>query len=399
MSLICAENSPQLNTAQVEAYVLEHFPSDKPIRLEWIDDTSLNVLYPNSAIASQALTALQSPNQPGDLPLVSLRPAMPFSASPDSRLSLRIAKTTDRKERGARERSRYYLFHPEEDRADRFERERRRPLPRRRSGGSRDRDRGDYSRRYYDAHEDGARRRQDDYTEDMYDDDPPARQRQRRPTRSRSPGVKRRDRSFSPRPRRQRNLTRSRSPVELFPGRVKKRGIELFPERPTRSSSQPESSGVQQTKELFPGKVGGSTAAMDNYTSPPLPLRNTSASWKKVELFPEHSVAQFGQFNQLPHRIALEQKQQRALSLAERITMPKRSLADRITLPGDESNRRGNGELKIRGTARDGVTGNGDDLFAQKMMNAKGEGLVSDGMGVGSGGRRRRGRKKADEWM
>jgi len=169
----------------------------------------------------------------------------------------------------------------------------------------------------------------------------------------------------------------------------------LFPEHAMRSSSQPESLDVQQTKELFPGKVGGSTAAMDNYTSPLPPPRNTSASWKKMELFPEHSVVQF---DQLPHQTAMEQKQQKALSLAERITMPGRSLADRITLPGDESNRRGNGELKIRGTARDGVTGSSDDLFAQKMMDAKGEGLVSDGMGVG-GGRRRRGRKKADEWM
>jgi hypothetical protein len=58
--------------------------------------------------------------------------------------------------------------------------------------------------------------------------------------------------------------------------------------------------------------------------------------------------------------------------------MPPKSLAERINLPQP--------------------VGASDDLFAQKMANAKGEGLYSDGLRAGAR-RRGRGRKKADEFM
>jgi hypothetical protein len=59
-------------------------------------------------------------------------------------------------------------------------------------------------------------------------------------------------------------------------------------------------------------------------------------------------------------------------------------------------------DLRFKGVVRgnDGICGASDDLFARKMMSAKGQGLVSDKiLGFGGDGGRRRGRTKADEFM
>jgi hypothetical protein len=338
-------------------------------RLDWIDDTSLNLVYESPAVARAALAALSVEAAAEELPLLYLRPTKPFSQSPDSRLCARIAKPTDRKEPGARERSRYYLFHPEEDRGE--QRRDRRPRSRN-TGGSRER--GDYSRRYYDSREDGARRRNDEYAEDMYDDAGPTRKKRRSRSRSRSP----RRRSRSPPPRRRRSppaqfpdssssRRRSRSPRPR-----RNRGVELFPDHSSsRSTSQP--------KDLFPEKVAGakelfpspprSSAAMDAYPTHPTPHPPPPAQTR--ELFPSSTNSRSNPF---ATKIQLDKPK----SLAERITMPPKSLAERINLPQP--------------------VGASDDLFAQKMANAKGEGLYSDGLRAG-GRRRGRGRKKADEFM
>lgn len=383
------------------------------MRIEWIDDTSLNLVYESPAVAISVLNALTAEPADQDLPLLELRGTRPFSQSADSRLMARISRPSDRKERGARERSRYYLFHPEEDKAERFERERRERRPR--QGRSRDGSRGDYSRRHYDSREDAARRRKDEYTEDMYDDAGP-RKRSRPVSRVRSYSPDYRRRSRSPRGSAPRGERRSRSPdrsrtrcergvydreaVELFPERQRGEhassrqrpkelfpdrvqcgsggGRELFPERTIRGGS---------TKELFPEKTHGfvSSAAMDQYQpAPPSPPRTTVPR----ELFPSRAAAATTEL--FPARLQNHQKLQdpqvqKPKSLADRITIPPKSLAERITLPSKTNH------------ATSGSPLPSDDIFAQKMLSAKGERLVSDGHG--EGGRRRRGRKKADEFM
>ncbi|KAI5853875.1 hypothetical protein BZA05DRAFT_444149 [Tricharina praecox] len=425
-----------LSTGQVKAYVAEHC-STPVVRIEWIDDTSLNLVYESPGVAISVLNALTANAAELELPLLELRAARPFSQSVDSRLLARISRPSDRKERGARERSRYYLFHPEEDKAERFERERKERRPR--QDRSRDGSRGDYSRRHYDSREDAARRRNDEYAEDMYDDaGPRKRSRPASRVRSYSPEYRRRSRSprrapsrdhrrsrspvrsrtrgergayekepvelFPSRQRADRSRSRQRPPKELFPERVQGgggSGRELFPERTIHGGT---------TKELFPDKSHGfvSTAAMDQYqpTAPLHPSTNASrelfpthstrAPVKELfpsrpsatELFPTRAQGHNNQYSRLDDGFH-QQHTQKPKSLADRITMPPKSLAERISLPNNANS--------YAAGASSGSPSPSDDLFAQKMMSAKGEGLVSDE--YGGSGRRRRGRKKADEFM
>lgn len=85
------------------------------------DRYSGNLVYNSPENALSALNALQIVVQ--ELPVFTLRPAKSASTHPDSHLEVRIATQNDRKVKGARDRSRYYLFHPEEDRREKLERQ------------------------------------------------------------------------------------------------------------------------------------------------------------------------------------------------------------------------------------------------------------------------------------
>ncbi|ESZ93497.1 hypothetical protein SBOR_6120 [Sclerotinia borealis F-4128] len=138
-------------------------------RVEWIDDSSLNLVYPNSDIAEEALRKLCAQEFPEDLsqlPILQSFPANPFPDNPKISLQVRIAVVGDRKQRGARERSRFYLFNPEHDPAER----------RKREGGRRyrDRDDGGYRSQRYDEREQRNRQRGDaeaGFDASLYDDD------------------------------------------------------------------------------------------------------------------------------------------------------------------------------------------------------------------------------------
>jgi Nuclear cap-binding protein subunit 3 len=78
--------------------------------VEWIDDTSLNIVYESAEIS---MTALQTLSYIEELPPSTLRPAKPLAGEkPIEGLKVRIAFMGDKKERGARDRSRWYLFNP-----------------------------------------------------------------------------------------------------------------------------------------------------------------------------------------------------------------------------------------------------------------------------------------------
>ncbi|RKU45976.1 hypothetical protein DL546_006702 [Coniochaeta pulveracea] len=161
--------------ADVGAYLKEHFGGGTYDKIEWIDDTSLNLVFGSESIAHDALVALANVEiaDATQLPPLEAIPAKPFSGKPDSTLSVRFAVTGDRKVAGAAQRSRFYLLHPEYD-----------PEERKRRGDTRGkyRDRDSYGRRNERGRGNGRRtgERIDEYDTNsfdvnLYDDDDGAR--------------------------------------------------------------------------------------------------------------------------------------------------------------------------------------------------------------------------------
>ncbi|PWY86984.1 hypothetical protein BO70DRAFT_287986 [Aspergillus heteromorphus CBS 117.55] len=272
-----------LTTDNIRKFAIEHFSLEAPSRVEWIDDTSANLLYSSAEIGLQALSALTQVNEEEDtsaLPALRLRSAKPLSTHPDSVLQVRSAVKTDRKKPRAHEASRFYLMHPEHDPRERLRRE---LSDRRRSGGG-DAGDGDYTRRRFDGRELRRRRDRDadeSFSANMYDDAKPA-----SPDRSES------DRSYDRRERRGRR--------ELFPeegrssGRLRARsaspGRDTLMEEGGRYAEQdrldsrrnfrdrsPQLNRRNEGKELFPVSK---TAASDSNTRELFPNRTAK------ELFP-----------------------------------------------------------------------------------------------------------------
>ncbi|KAI9776918.1 MAG: hypothetical protein M1839_009160 [Geoglossum umbratile] len=161
-----------LSTANIQAFASEHFSTSDPIRIEWIDDSSANIVYDTPATALQALTSFSyvANEGPSSLSTLQLRSAKGLSSHPDSQLTVRLAVFADRKQPGARERSRYYLFNPDQDPGER----RRRDYGGGRRGRFGGEDDGSYSRRRYDDKEQRRRTIGDGdgiFDSSLYDDD------------------------------------------------------------------------------------------------------------------------------------------------------------------------------------------------------------------------------------
>lgn len=153
-----------LTTEDIKDFSAEHFASESPLRIEWIDDTSANIVYDTAATASMALNCFSlSPTYDMPYSPLQLRAAKTFSSHPESSLHVRIALLTDQKRPRAYEASRFYMMHPEYDPREQRHRDRSS-----RSGH------GVYQRRKY-GHEEHRRRKEGDRDEGfnptMYDDD------------------------------------------------------------------------------------------------------------------------------------------------------------------------------------------------------------------------------------
>lgn len=164
-----------LHTRDIMAFASEHYPENAPVRIEWIDDTSANLVYNDPSIAEVALAALSSLDKDQLLSIseLQLRLAKQSSAFPNAKLEVRLAVAQDRKLPGARERSRFYLFNPDQDPGERRRRDRD---GERRDKSARSGDHGDYRRRRYDDLEHRRRRSLDGDDEvsfdvNLYDDD------------------------------------------------------------------------------------------------------------------------------------------------------------------------------------------------------------------------------------
>ncbi|KAK0719968.1 hypothetical protein B0H67DRAFT_172161 [Lasiosphaeris hirsuta] len=122
----------------VKAYLAQHYSAGSFDRIEWIDDSSANIVFKSEAMAQEALVALAAVAiaDATQLPPLESVPARDYAVKPDSHLQVRFAVAGDRKVVGAAQRSRFYLLHPE---FDPEERRRRGDFPR---GKYRDRDEG-----------------------------------------------------------------------------------------------------------------------------------------------------------------------------------------------------------------------------------------------------------------
>ncbi|KAI8578373.1 hypothetical protein K450DRAFT_247576 [Umbelopsis ramanniana AG] len=91
----------------------EYFGDRKPIKIEWINDTSCNAVFDSAEQAKEAIQDLLL-EPTSDINHTLLRKAKVYtmeSGRTVNNLHLRLASEWDVKERGARERSRYYLLH------------------------------------------------------------------------------------------------------------------------------------------------------------------------------------------------------------------------------------------------------------------------------------------------
>ncbi|KAI1916841.1 hypothetical protein LOZ61_000743 [Ophidiomyces ophidiicola] len=409
-----------LSTDDIKRFAAEHFKGEELARVEWIDDTSANIIYNSAEAGLQALTAFtQQSVEEGDsaLPSLRLRSAKALSTHPDSVLQVRSAVKTDRKKKRAHEASRFYLMHPEHDPRERMRRE----FAERRRSGRRDDSTGDYNRRRFDDREHRRRRglaSNDRFDETMYDDsEEPSRgssgdrTRGRRktiddlfPDRSERSSGRLRDRSASPVCAEFEDITglgddrrassrrfRDRSPQHSRDRNGYSRlnaGKELFA---SANASSDESSG---RRELFPNK--------------------TASSYLKKELFPKSTMSNHRRSD------AFDAADETADLFAKRITVP---LVDGAGDVDHEMNAEGQGRrgvelfpghisgptksFKIRGKSDNpgfSIRGNADnldngisirgaasvrELFPSKYTGNEGKELFSDKL-EGRGGRRRK---------
>ncbi|TVY25871.1 Uncharacterized protein LHYA1_G005674 [Lachnellula hyalina] len=160
-----------LTTKDIKAFAAEHFDEHSPLRVEWINDTSANLVFESVDIAADALRALAAVDigDVSQIPVMQAFPTKPFSLHPNTNLEVRAAVVGDRKQAGARESSRFYLMNPKYD-----------PTERRKRGGQRggnryrDRDDGGYRSRRYDDREQQNRQdgdRLSGFDSSLYDDD------------------------------------------------------------------------------------------------------------------------------------------------------------------------------------------------------------------------------------
>lgn len=377
-----------LTTDDITRFASDHFSTEQPSRIEWIDDTSANIVYSSEEVGLQALAALTQLGEEdaSALPPLRLRTAKSLSSHLESVLQVRTAVKTDRKKPRAHESSRFYLMHPEHDPRERSRRE----LADKHRGYDND---GDYRRRRFDEHEHRRRRNRhadDGFDANMYDDAPAGNY-----VRGSSA-----DSQERPRPRRNRRPGR-----ELFPdegagsGRLRDRsaspGRDDLDEmrrsdderqqtrRRFRDRSPPASGGrANEKKELFPsGGDGDSRELFPN---------KTAASYLRKELFPSKANSNHRRTD------AIDAADETAELFSRRMSVP---LVD-----GAADN--GTGEIYIKGAANDqgmalrglasgvSIKGNAQavkELFPNKYNknDNAGKELFSEKL-EGRGGRRRR---------
>ncbi|KAI1098545.1 hypothetical protein F4804DRAFT_121294 [Jackrogersella minutella] len=362
-----------MDPEDVKSYVAGHSPEDRVESIEWIDDSSANLLFNSDSAATRALSSLiaEGIDDVAQLPLRKLIHAKPYSKKPEVTLQVRLAMTSDKKQAGAASRSRFYLLNPAYDPEER----RRRSEARR----YRDRDGNGYSRR--PAREARYREAEEQFDVSLYDDD--------EATLS--------NRATQSRPRRRRSYTSD--PSEDRRGRDSyrndNRGKELFPSGAGNrdgAKRQRSASPVDRDGDEMMGDIANGGLATRNRDRARAIKSRLSRSNRSRELFPDESTTGVG-------RLGDDVEDTRTL-LAKGIMLPlmdgssdapttgPRRLEDRITVPGREklANRitgaSGSG-FNIRGTASQKSTDQGFAIKGSAGKSAKE--LFPEKLGINSG--------------
>lgn len=416
-----------LTTYDIKAFSEQLYPPNSP-HVEWIDDTSANLIFEGEETAMAALRNFTlASSESGSLPPSQLRAARTLSSRPGSSLYVRIATVTDRKRPRAYEASRFYMMHPEHD-----------PRENGRRVGSFKGNSG-YSRKGYSDDEHQRRRRRDKedrFDASMYDDGGPSSRRDsilssaneggiegRRNTRLSGdfyrPARKERNRTYVPRdrsasPSRHNRHTppptyRSRDP---YPFPYENEGKELFP-----SISGSDRDTYCNAKDLFESKMLTAGIASRLYSEKPAFVREVASNGKdpfsnrtraaevKKELFP-HKV------NSSKHSRsdAFDAADETADLFAHRMSVPfttgpsaRMSPINRLGPLGSASqvdgedfglnirgaSREQNQGISIRGVAPVNATGTIKELFPGKAAGNAGKELFAEKV-EGRGGRRNR---------
>lgn len=310
-----------LHTDDIKAYVKAHFaPVD---RVEWVDDTSANLVFGSDSTARDAILALSSIEiaDATALPAGETLPAKSVDGKPEISLHIRLAVASDRKQVGAALRSRYYLLHPEHDPEERRRRQQ--------ENRSRYRDRDGGHRRGS-----GRRRRDSDeevetFEASMYDDAP------RQATRRHSRSGDRRD-----------SYSRENRGKELFADRPSRRGRSASPMRDSDGDAAMDS-------------MHGASRNRDSARAVKQRIREENSA---KELFPSKNGARSGQLDRLED--AIGSAQLREEDMPKIVSAPMGSKGGSFNIKG-AANKSGesSGGFNIRGSA------NARELFPGKLGN------------------------------
>lgn len=377
-----------LTSSDIKAYAAEYLKSISLEKVEWIDDTSANLVFATPEIALEALKAIAA-DESNDASLLQILPARPFHEHPEARLEVRLAVSGDRKQAGARDRSRFYLLNPEHDRAER-----------RKTTGYGRRD----GRRYRDRDEYRPRGRQDveDFDASLYDDDEVSRA--VRASKSRSRAGSRSSISSGEYQGHRGRRDRRMSARELFPDRIARRNGPRLLDR-DRSASPVNNDGRLRRSE----SASDSTANRLKAQMIKARLKETAPAPK--ELFPQKTSAVHRRSD------AFDAADATADLFANKMPVPfvdgssdfsskkSRDLISRIAAPSEgrlSSTNPSSQGFSIRGAAKQqpatefsikGIAkasgGNGKELFPERTGQNSGKELFS-GKLEGRGGRRRK---------
>ncbi|KAI0898143.1 hypothetical protein F4806DRAFT_461278 [Annulohypoxylon nitens] len=357
-----------MNPDDVKSYVAEHFPDESLRRIEWIDDSSANLLFSSDSVAARALSSLTAEDiqDVTQLPPRKIIAAKSFSKKPEVALQVRLAVAADKKQAGAASRSRFYLLNPGYDPEERWRRSEARRY--------RDRDGDGYGRRR--TRESRYQAVEDQFDVSLYDDDEATlsnRASQSRPRRRRSYASDTSD------DRRGRDSYRDENRgKELFPGTLSGRS------GPRRQRS---ASPRDRDDDNAMGDAANGRSADRNRDRARAIKSRISRTNRTRELFPDDPTSKTGRLG--------DSVEDTTTLLSKGIMLPlmdgsddtpaigTRKLEDRVTFPG-----KGQG-FSIRGTASQKSTEQGfaikgnagksaKELFPEKLGANSGKELFAD---------------------
>ena len=381
-----------MHTNDILAFVHDHFSEvGNDVHVQWIDDTSANIVFREKESAKQAHVAFLSVplsideivNNPFEF-----RAAKQLASRPSSMLSVRVAQQGDRKKKNAREASRYYLMHPDQEPTERMRKEfenTRGEYRRRRFDDRELHRRGGGGRGYQDPS--GGGNPTDNFSANMYDDalatDPENNDKGRgRNFFSRITMGRRRSASPGQRTRNSDEIeisdseddgrSRRRDYRDRGPTRVKNAGKELF------STTSPKSGGGLRSDrlDLFPSKTPDADTSMSTdppSLRPPIDMTNNRANAAAAKRLKADLLSATQTSPRSHHRRSHAMDAKNAEDLSERFARKSISI--------DET----------KSSNRNGASKAGVELFPSSNGSSGGGGLsirgASDGLSIkGSGG-------------